>query len=534
MRSDVVNPVGVWARAAAVLATSLSGVAYVQVGAALSWAAAVLAVDLLGSRGVRNLPGRAGLTTLLVAESLLVAVATWADPALALVVGPLLLVPAYRAGQTRDGTRAVALVAAAVVLALVGVVARGGRPIVGVVDLLPWGVAAAVTGLLAASLARRSHRDSQRSLTPAARRAGLLLRQLDMLADSMAGGFDPPTCAELLLDEVDRRVSSSRRGVLVGYATDRAVPLAIRGSDRAPWPEPSTDESVLGQVWRWEEARSDLVDLDGQSRAMLVVPLGDPAGRRMGVLVLERSGDLPFTDGDREEAVAVAQSHAGNIDVALMFASLRERAGMEERERLAREMHDGVAQELVSFGYQIDVLRRLASKAGWEHAAALDGLRGELTRTLADLRLRIFDLRVAVRADAGLGAVIGDRLQRFGANSGIRVVLRLSESGYRLPVHAETLLYRLVLDVLADARVAEHVTTVDVTLDVDAPNAFLKIYHDGATMLHPDRFAEHPLASMGGRILVEPSATGVVVQLNLRLGATTHATLVSERIPRRG
>ena len=366
-----------------------------------------------------------------------------------------------------------------------------------------------------------------------AHRAGQLLRQLDDLADSMAGGFDAPTCAELLLDDVDLRVQSVRRGVLIGYATDRAVPLAIRGSQRAPWPEPSTDTSVLGRVWRSEVASSDVVDLDGGRRALLAVPLQDPGGDRMGVLVLERTGELPFTPEDTAAAVDVARAHTGNLDVALMFASLRERAGMEERERLAREMHDGVAQELVSLGYQLDVLRRAARRDDWAHAPALDELRNDLSRTLADLRLRIFDLRVAVRPDTGVGAVVGDRLQRFGASTGIRVVLRLSESGYRLPVHAETLLYRLVLDVLADARLAADASTVDVTLDVDAPNAFLKIFHDGGSQLRPDQFDGHPLVPLGGRIQVEPSAAGVVVQLNLGLGATSHAPLDAERIPRR-
>ena len=73
-------------------------------------------------------------------------------------------------------------------------------------------------------------------------------------------------------------------------------------------------------------------------------------------------------------------------------------------------------------------------------------------RLLTDLRLCIGDLRLAVRPEQGLGAVVGARLQQFGATTGLTVGLRLSESTYRLPTHVESLIYRLILDVLSDAR----------------------------------------------------------------------------------
>ena len=67
-----------------------------------------------------------------------------------------------------------------------------------------------------------------------------------------------------------------------------------------------------------------------------------------------------------------------------MFASLRERAGLEERERLAREMHDGIAQELVAVGSgstRCDARRG----PGVPAVQDLDALRAEVSRVLADL-----------------------------------------------------------------------------------------------------------------------------------------------------
>ena len=97
------------------------------------------------------------------------------------------------------------------------------------------------------------------------------------------------------------------------------------------------------------------------------------------------------------------------------------------------------------------------------------------------------------------------------------MVLRLNESGFRLPAHVETMIYRLLLDILGDARLAPGATSVDVTLDVAPPQVFLQVHHDGATSLRAEDFREHPMTALGADILVEPhSPAGVVVQMHLR------------------
>jgi signal transduction histidine kinase len=277
------------------------------------------------------------------------------------------------------------------------------------------------------------------------------------------------------------------------------------------------------------------MQVDGETRPLLAAALRDPMGDRIGVVVLERSPGAAFDDADVRRVVELAEAHSPNLDVSLIFSALRERAGFEERERLAREMHDGIAQELVALGYHIDVLRRRASRDGSPLAGELDELRDGFSETLADLRLQIADLRIAVRPDQGLGAVVGARLQRFGSSTGLRVVLRLDESGFRLPAHVETMIYRLLRDLLNDARLAPGTTSVDVTLDVAPPQVFLQVHHDGRTSLRAEDFREHPMTALGADILVEPhSPAGVVVQMHLRQRSSHGAKpLTRERIPQR-
>src|SRR5665811_1662928 len=128
-------------------------------------------------------------------------------------------------------------------------------------------------------------------------------------------------------------------------------------------------------------------DRSGSERAIMAIVLRDNAGDRIGVVVLDRPGTSPFSDAEFTAAGEIGEIHSANLDVALIFAALRERAGYEERERLAREMHDGIAQELVALGYRIDIARRQAATEAPHLTQALSETRADLSRVLTDLRL---------------------------------------------------------------------------------------------------------------------------------------------------
>jgi signal transduction histidine kinase len=337
----------------------------------------------------------------------------------------------------------------------------------------------------------------------------------------------------MALQELASRMRAARSAVLVGYGDNPAVPLAIRGADRTPWPDPTEEGSVLARSWTDGVATLTEWADDVVARSVIVVPLNDDNGDRLGLLVADRPLVTPFSSDDLLAATEVASRHAANIDLSVLFAGLRERAGLEERERLAREMHDGIAQEMVALGFGIDALRRVARDQGSPIANGLDDLRVEVSRVLADLRLHIADLRIAVRPDTGLGALIGARLQNFGSTSGVTTRIHLSETGFRLPAHTEVLIYRLFLQVLADARHSLNATAVEVRLNIAAPRVELWMAHDGTTALGERDFADHPLISLGADISVEPYATdGVAVRMRMRArGAAPSATLSNERIP---
>jgi signal transduction histidine kinase len=502
----------------------------------LAWALLILTLDLVAGSLLGFGPGQsmnrrnqAAIVTLLGAAVAGTAIATGqAGPMSAGML--LLLIPAFRAGEARGRTAAFAAVTISMLVIFAS--AQGSDKLTTTywAGNLQWAILALALGLLGAWTSQLSERRTrQRSPAPqAAHEAARLLRRLSDLAGALDGGFDAPAAAELLLHAVHEKIPGSRMAVLVGVGTEPAVPLALRGIDRLPWPDPTTGDHVMGRVWRTGVAEVGIWSSEFEERSIAAAALCDSAGARIGIVVLDRFASAPFLEDDLAALVELAEGHSANVDVALMFAQLRQHAAFEERERLAREMHDGIAQELVALGYRIDVARREAAAKAPQFAPTLRDVRTDLSRVLTDLRLRIADLRLAVRPDQGLGAVVGARLQQFGAATGLT---RLSESPYRLPAHLETLIYRLILDVLNDARNARGVRGIEARLDVNAPQAWLHITHDGESQLAPDAFQDHPLIALGATIEVQPNTIGVTVSLALNDRWPNHMPyLVPERM----
>lgn len=444
----------------------------------------------------------------------------------------LILIPAYHAGSrfARTGAFSAPLVGLVVGLATAWWLDRLTPPEAQLITLAS--LLAVLFGLLGA-WSRELEAEEVVPDANVAAEASLLLRRLHELADTLDTGFDAPGSAEMALQDLSNQMRSARSAILVGYGDDPAVPLAIRGADRTPWPDPMEQDSVLAWTWRRGEATLTEWKDDVVARSVIVVPLNDDKGDRLGLLVADRPLVTPFREEDLVAAQGVADRHAANIDLSVLFAGLRERAGLEERERLAREMHDGIAQEMVALGFGIDAVRRKARGLDSPIADELDALRVDVSRVLGDLRLHIADLRIAVRPDTGLGAMIGARLQNFGSSSGVTTRMHLSETGFRLPAHTEVLIYRLFLRMLADARHSLTAETVEVRLNVAAPRVELWMAHDGTSALTERDFVDHPLLSLGGEISLEPfGVEGTALRMRMRArGAAPSATLSNERIP---
>ena len=195
--------------------------------------------------------------------------------------------------------------------------------------------------------------------------------------------------------------------------------------------------------------------------------------RMLGVVLLDTAD--PPTQRALIELMREIDEHALRLDAALTFDEIRTIATMEERHRLAREIHDGVAQEIASLGYVVDDLT--ASATSDSQRRKLHTLRGELTRVVSELRLSIFDLRSEL--SAGLGSALSDYVREVGARSGLTVHMTLDVAPTRLRGEVETELFRIAQEAITNARKHSRAENLWIDCRIRPPAARISIRDDG-------------------------------------------------------
>ena len=324
-----------------------------------------------------------------------------------------------------------------------------------------------------------------------------LISQLRLVARQLSGGLDPVALGQNLLQQLRAEVPFELGAVYVRSAGGRLTPIALDGADRLDWP---VNHPLFDEAWASSSPVRDAVALSpNRTGHTLVLPLRLGV-RLFGLVAVQRAG--PEFDLSRLADVDhLLQEQSLRLETALLFSEVRTIATAEERRRLAREIHDGIAQELASLGYVVD---DLAARARFlpDLEQDLRGLRRELTRVISELRLSIFDLRSEVASTIGLGTAISDYVRQVGAGSELTVHIVLDESPVRLPIDAETELLRIAQEAVTNVRKHAHASNLWVTCRVDPPAALLRVEDDGSGLGAPraDSFGLEVMRERAARI----------------------------------
>ncbi|MFF3857370.1 GAF domain-containing sensor histidine kinase [Micromonospora sp. NPDC002575] len=354
-----------------------------------------------------------------------------------------------------------------------------------------------------------------------------LLTQLRTVARQLPGAtLDPGGISEHLLEELRTVARAERAAVLSASGGGRLVVLAQVGVDRVDWETTLDADSAIADAWASQQpqtaSRSQARSHTGGDVSALIVPL--VAGvRTVGMLVMEADVAQAYPPPVVSRVTALTRPAALRLEAALLFDEVRSLATNEERQRLAREIHDGVAQELVMVGYGIDNALAYVEEDPKETAEALRTLRGEVTRVITELRLSLFELRSEVDRHGGLAAAIAEYARTVGASGGLRVHLSLDESTARLPAATEAELLRIAQEAVTNARKHAGAANLWVTCEVDPPYAQIEVSDDGHGIGEQRTDGHYGLAIMAeraerirGRLEIrprQPSGTTVAVVL---------------------
>ena len=323
---------------------------------------------------------------------------------------------------------------------------------------LPWLVAGLGTGLLASWLTRsvRAIEIAQAPYSAAHR----LVTQLRDLSQRLPVELDSGAVADRLLREVVMATGSPRAVLCARQAHSGLHVIAELGI--AANGDHETDLAARCVTSRRRERGSGIVALP--------VRIAEQA---YGALVITGAAD--------NSALRAVQStldeHALRLDTALVFEEVRTLATTEERSRLAREIHDGVAQEVASLGYLVDELAASATDSGTQQAAEL--LRGEITRVVNELRLSIFDLRHGLGESGSLAEALSDYVREVSRHSDLKVHLSLDEQHAWYSPKVSNELLRIGQEAIANVRKHSQARNLWVTLTTYSGGVLLEVADDG-------------------------------------------------------
>ncbi|KQP14937.1 cache domain-containing protein [Pseudorhodoferax sp. Leaf267] len=280
------------------------------------------------------------------------------------------------------------------------------------------------------------------------------------------------------------------------------------------WRQPSSGElrPKLGYViayerWGWmlgtglylDGIHATLGSLEAEANRNIAATMLWIAGSAVFGIALISAGGL---------ALNVSEQRVADRKLRLLARQVQQ-SQEDERAHLARELHDGISQTLVS--------TKLLVEAGLDSgdrvplAQALERLNGSLN----EVRRISHRLRPALLDTLGLPAALQHLGQEFEDAGGALVTVHVEGEARELPVEAKTALFRIAQESLTNVAKHAHASQVELTLDFTTPGQLqMRIRDDGcgfddqAVHQHPEqgiglRNMRERLAAIGGWLHIE-------------------------------
>ena len=198
-------------------------------------------------------------------------------------------------------------------------------------------------------------------------------------------------------------------------------------------------------------------------------------GALVGLIALEDVVPDAYGGEQRDMIESLSSLLALSIDNARWFARLRTLGAEAERARIARELHDRVAQSLAYVAFELERMHNLPGDRDTEILQLHDVVR-DIVR---ELRETIYQLRSNVTEEEDIVKVAGRYLERFSERTGIAAKW-VPSATHALPYRVEQELWRIGQEALVNVERHADATEVVVRWDVHDGVARLEVADDGS------------------------------------------------------
>jgi signal transduction histidine kinase len=319
-------------------------------------------------------------------------------------------------------------------------------------------------------------------------------RWLDALREIMSGVLGGAQ-AEQLLETIAERardladadaatvVTGSRTpGQLVVSAAAGTRSAALRGQT-VPM-EGSISGAVMrsGDVMIFDDVSQDprgyqpIISLGGHGPAFFV-PLRVPGGVAGTLMIANFKGGRPFSQQTKNLVVSLADAASVALDYDRAQSELRRLGLLEERERIAKELHDGIIQSLFAVGMSLQGTALTTGNA--ETSARIEHAVESLDGVIRDLRNYIFGLRPGILADRQLDQALRDLGEEMRERTREQVDVAVDAAlAARLSSRSADIV-QLTREALSNVARHARATRASVRLQREGSQAVLTIEDDG-------------------------------------------------------
>lgn len=331
---------------------------------------------------------------------------------------------------------------------------------------------------------------------------------------------------DLILDQLREIISYTFCGLLT-LQDSTLVTLAMRGTPqleqspplRIRVQEPDTLQKPIrsANIWRDDDVQAQLLRSllsDGGSALLegthswMWIPLA-VKGRVLGGIGVAHRKPGYFTLHHADLALSVAHQAAITLLNVELNNQAQALAVLEERQRLAHNLHDAINQSLFSVGLIAEVLPRLWQRDQAEARHSLQDLRRLTRGAMAEMRALLAELRPSTLADAELGDLLRLLANAFTGRTNIPATVRVVGQGV-LPTDTQVAIYRICQEALNNITKHASASSVELHLTHDGSAIELKI-RDAGRGFDP----EQTVTGHFGLSIMREHADGVGARLSI-------------------
>ncbi|MCB9009331.1 MAG: GAF domain-containing sensor histidine kinase [Ardenticatenaceae bacterium] len=273
------------------------------------------------------------------------------------------------------------------------------------------------------------------------------------------------------------------------------------------------------------------------ARSALLIPLVTPLGNWVGLLTITSPANSGLSRSSEQDFVTIAAQVALVLDNLRLVAQAQETAVLRERQRLAREIHDTLAQGFTSIVMHLEAAEQALPTDQEVTERHLNQARSTARDSLAQARRVVDDLRPELLESTPFDQAIGRVVEQWAAHSGVAAEFKVTGEIRPLHPQVEVTLLRSSQEALANIRKHAQASSACVTLSYLGDTVILDVEDNGKGLVTaastPDGLTSggfglvamrERVAQLGGELFVESEpgeGTTLSISLPLENGAAS-------------